>query len=285
VLFSRQSENLISFGKELIMAYEQKISREKPGLIVMILDDSGSMTDNLPGTSDPKYQWVERYCGIILNELLNRSSEVKGNGVVIKPRYYLHVIKYGSQTRLWGQPGMDIQSAVEQFTNSGNSFDLRGQQGGTDAKTAFVEAHDYLKQAVASERFANSFPPMLFHLTDGESQSDARPVADQIRQLQTSDGNVLLVNAYIGTQTSLNYQDPDDFPGYIDEAEAGPSPDNTRLFDMSSPAPDCIEMNLKAENIFPQLRSGAHLFFDVRTKEMLKHVIQVIGSMGSRMAR
>ena len=35
------------------MAYEQKISRAKPGLIGLVLDDSGSMADNLPGTSDP----------------------------------------------------------------------------------------------------------------------------------------------------------------------------------------------------------------------------------------
>jgi len=267
------------------MAYEQKISRERPGLIVMVLDDSTSMVDKLPGTSDPKYKWVERYCGIILNELLNRSSDVKGNGVVIKPRYYLHVITYGSRPQLWGKPGMDIEAAVELFADSGHSLGLDGHLGGTDARAALENAHDYLKQAIVSDKFKGSFPPMVFHLTDGESQSDAQPVADQIKQLSTADGNVLLVNAYIGTQTSLNYKDPDDFPGYVDEAEAGPSQDNIRLFNMSSQAPECVEMNLKAQNIFPQFRSGAHMFFDVRTKEMLKHVIQVVGSIGSRMAR
>ena len=126
---------------------------------------------------------------------------------------------------------------------------------------------------------------MLFHLTDGESQTDASDIADQIMQLSTNDGNVLVVNAYIGTQTSLNYKDPDDFPGYLGVSEAGPSQDNIRLFEMSSPAPDSITTNLKTDNIFPQIRSKARLFFDVRTKEMLKHVIQVVGSMASRMAR
>ena len=96
---------------------------------------------------------------------------------------------------------------------------------------------------------------------------------------------MLVVNAYIGTQTSLNYQGPEDFPGYLDVSEAGPGNDNIRLFEMSSVAPDCIVDNLKAEGIFPEFRSGARLFFDVRTKEMLKHVIQVIGSIGSRMER
>ena len=104
-------------------------------------------------------------------------------------------------------------------------------------------------------------------------------------QLSTKDGEVLVVNAYIGTQTSLNYNGPEDFPGYLDVSEAGPGQDNVRLFEMSSKAPEAIEQNLKADDIFPQLRSGSHLFFDVRTKEMLKHVIQVVGSLGSTMAR
>ena len=263
------------------MSHEKKISRAHPGLIVVVLDDSVSMGENLDGTSDPKYQWVERYFGVILDILLKRSTEVRGNDTVVKPRYYLHVIKYGSNPELWASPEMDIEAAVRQFTDSGNSLGLGGHLGGTDAQAAFSQAYDYLGQALAGERFRESFPPMVLHITDGESQTDAQPPAEKVKQLSTNEGNILVVNAYIGTQTSLSYKDPDDFPGYLDVAEAGPSEYNTRLFEMSSQAPESIEANLKADNIFPQLRSGARLFFDVRTKEMLKHVIQVIGSMGS----
>jgi len=267
------------------MAYEQKISQARPGLIGMILDDSGSMADNLPGTSDPKYKWVEHYSGIIFDELLSRSTEVKGSGVVIKPRYYLHVIKYGGSVELWGSPEMDIQKTVEHFSNCGNSLQLGGRMGGTDTKAAFKEMYDYLKETLAGDKFADSFPPLIFHISDGESQTDATDMAELIKKLSTKDGQTLLVNAYIGIQTSLSYKKPEDFSGYVDVSEAGPSEDNIRLFNMSSPAPECIEANLKADNIFPQFRSGSHLFFDVRTKEMLKNTIQVIGSMGSRMVR
>ena len=103
--------------------------------------------------------------------------------------------------------------------------------------------------------------------------------------ISTNDGNVLMVNAYIGTQTSLSYTGPGDFPGYIDVTEAGPSDDNIHLFNMSSVAPDSILDNLKADSIFPKIRPGSRLFFDVRTKDMLKNCLQVVGSMGSRMAR
>lgn len=267
------------------MSYEQKISRTKPGLIVLVLDDSGSMSDKLAGTSDQRYKWVERYFNIILNLLLSRSTEVKGDGSVIKPRYYVYVITYGTQPQVWAKGEMDIETAVKNFTQAGGSFKLGGRLGGTNAQQALTEAYNYLQKAVKDSKFSDSFPPMVFHLTDGESHTDASGIAQKIMQLSTSDGNALMVNAYIGTKTALNYQSPDDFPGYVDVSEAGRSQDNIRLFNMSSTVPDTIETNLKTEGIFPQLRPGGRLFFDVRTKEMLKHVIQVIGSMGSRMAR
>lgn len=267
------------------MAYEQKISRQRPGLIVLVIDDSGSMSDTLPGTTDAKFQWTERYIGIIFKELLARSTEVKADGVVVKPRYYVLVVFYGSTPQLWAGGEMDIEAAVEQFTKSGNSLGLGGNQGGTDAAAALQVAHDYLKTAVTTPRFRDSFPPMVFHLTDGMSQTDAQPIASQIKQLATSDGNALVVNAFIGTHTSLAYQAPDDFPGYVSAAEAGPDSDNVRLFNMSSEAPESIQQNLIADGVFPKLRTGVRLFFDVRTREMLKNVIQVVGSIGSRTAR
>jgi len=267
------------------MAYEKKISRQNPGLIVGVFDDSGSMTEKLPGTSDPKYKWVERYWSIILNMLLSLSTDMRGSDPVIKPRYYIYIIEYGSTAKVWGGGEMDIEAAVKQFTSSGNSLGLGGHLGGTDAKAALQQACDYLKQALAGEKFRDSFPPMVFHLTDGMSHTDATQVAEEIKQLSTNDGNVLMVNAYIGTQTNLSYQGPEDFPGYIDLSEVGSSEDNIRLFNMSSQAPESIEANLKQNNILPNLRSGAQMFFDVRTKEMLKHVIQVVSSMGSRAAR
>ena len=267
------------------MSYEKLVSRAAPGLINVVLDDSGSMSDNLPGTSDPKYKWVERYFGIILQELLARSNDVRGDTVVVKPRYYVHTILYGSHPQLWGSEEMDIETTVEKYTQEGNSLGLGGKLGGTDAEAAHRQAYEYLQKAVADEKFTHSFPPMLFHLTDSMSSTDASAIAEQIKQLSTSDGNVLMVNAFIGTQTNLNYQGPEDFPGYCDVDEAGPSDDNIRMFNMSSEVPESIRMYLIENGIFPKLREGARLFFDVRTKEMLKHVIQVVSSIGSQAER
>lgn len=267
------------------MSYEKKISRADPGLIALVIDDSGSMGDPLPGTTDPKYMWTERYAGIILKELLTRSTDADGDTVKVKPRYHVLAIIYGSSHIVWGDGVLDIQQVVEKYANDGNTLGLGGKIGGTDAKGALQKAHSILQQALQTEQFSSSFPPMIFHLTDGMSFTDPSQAAEQIKQLQTTDGNALMVNAFIGTQTSLNYSSSEDFPGYVDAMEAGPSEDNITMFEMSSTAPETIRQNLIEDGIFPQLRQDARLFFDVRTKEMFKHVIQVVGSLGSRADR
>lgn len=266
------------------MSYEKRISQSEPGLILFLLDDSVSMSGALPGTSDPKYSWVERYAGYLLEEMLARSTTPAGDELVIKARYYAYTIVYGGTTQVWGDGLLDIQSVVERYAQANRSFGLSGQISATDAARAFTCALDVLRTIVTDERFCNSFAPMVFHLTDGESQTDAAAVAEEIKSLATADGNVLVVNAYIGTRTNLTYHGPEDFLGYVTAEEAGPSPYNVRLFEMSSEMPACIRQNLVDDGIFPVIRPDARLFFDVRTKEMLKHVIQVVGSIGSRAA-
>jgi hypothetical protein len=260
----------------------RKVERQHPTLICMILDDSGSMTESLPGTSDPKYVWVERFSGIILKELLARSMEPKGETYIVKPRYYVDVIKYGTKSIPWITDISPIDQAIEEFGKSDNSFQLGGKLGGTDAAQAFQLALQRVKNALKNDLFADSFPPMIFHLTDGMSDTNPESFANELKELSTTDGNILVVNAFIGANTSLSYTNENDFPGYLNENEVGANQDNLRLFRMSSVMPSTIRENLINDNIFPQIRENARLFFDVRTKEMLKHVIQVVGSTGSR---
>src|SRR4026207_1105771 len=133
------------------MPYERKVERAHPALISMILDDSGSMSTNMTGTSDARYQWVERYSGIILKELLARCMEVSGETPTVKPRYYLDVIKYGSTVETWQQgpeanEELDIGVAAKNFTDNG-SLGLGGNLGGTDTAAAFQFAFSRLEKA------------------------------------------------------------------------------------------------------------------------------------------
>ena len=151
------------------MSYQKRISRAAPGLISFVLDDSGSMQDALAGTSDAKFSWVERYVGVLLKELLSRSTEVRGDATEVKPRYFMAVIRYGNDPSIWGDPLMDVKTTIEKYAQAGNSVGLGGHLGGTDAATALEHALDQLKKVVKDPRFRESFPPMVFHLTDGMS--------------------------------------------------------------------------------------------------------------------
>src|SRR6185436_19625731 len=201
------------------MAYERKVERAHPTLIQMVMDDSGSMAGPMPGSGDPRFEWVERYGGTILTELLYRSTEMSGGNPVVRPRYYLDILKYGSVVEPWSSEELDIGEAAKKFDVARGKFGLGGNLEGTDTAQAFQQAYDRLQVMINKERYRDSFPPMVFHLTDGEAQTDASSIAQQIFNLATSDGNVLVVNAYIGTQTDLEYTDNTDFPGYVTEAE------------------------------------------------------------------
>ncbi len=265
------------------MPYMQKVERARPTLIQMILDDSGSMKTPMPGSGKSRYEWVETYAGTILTELLARSTELGAGVPTVRPRYFLDVIRYGTNPEPWTAEELDIGAAAKRFDSEKGSFGLGAKLEGTDAARAFQIAYDRLQIMINRQQYRDSFPPMVFHLTDGESQTDASALAQKMATLSTSDGNLLVVNAYIGTQTNLSYSGADDFPGYLTEAEVGPNEDNLRLFRMSSIMPETIRQNLINDGIFPKIRAGARLFFDVRTQLMLKNVLAVVASGGSRM--
>lgn len=267
------------------MSYQKKISTAHPGLVVFALDNSSSTLDALPGTDVPVFKWISRLTGVMLKDLVNRCTETVGDQVSIKRRYYIYIIIYGSQATIWGEGIMPIDDVIQKYIDDGNSLGLNAQGGGTYAEAAMQCGYDFLREAVVDPRFANSFPPLVFHITDGKSATDPTPVAKQIMDLATADGHILVSNVYIGTQTSLNYSDPDDFPGYVTEEDAGPNEDNLRLFRSSSMIPDTMHQNMIEDGIFPNLKAGSHLFFDVRTKGMLAHAIQTVGSIGSRQER
>ena len=263
--------------------YRKTVSRREPLLIVMILDDSSSMSGSLPGSNKPKYEWVEAYAGVIFKELLARSVLTVGDTFEIRSRYFIYVIPYGSHPIVWpsgASEELSVEKLILAYANAGNKLGLSGSLAAADTLAAFTQAHDFLKHALTKEVYRNSFPPMVFHLTDGESATNAAQVASQIQALSTDDGNVLVVNAFMGAQTNLAYSDASDFPGYKTEDEAGPGLYSKALFNMSSVAPDRIYMNLVESRIFPDFRQGSRLYFDLRTQDMLKNVLPVVGALG-----
>lgn len=252
--------------------YQQPVDIVHPALVQLILDDSASM-EGLLSNGDPRYLWLEHLACSILTELLARSTSLRGGLPVVRPLYYLDVIRYGSTAETWSTSELDIGQAAALFDASNGSFGLGGKLGGTDHRQAFALAYERMRSMVQKKLFRNSFPPVVLHVTDGESQTDPGPEAQQLTSLFTSDGNVLLINAYIGTVTRLTYRGNEDFVGFVTASDVGPNEDNLRLFRMSSVIPENIRISLLADGILPQLRPSARLFF---TGELLSTAIRVV---------
>lgn len=101
--------------------------------------------------------------------------------------------------------------------------------GGTPMVQALTLAQTTLTNWLNSH--PGSFPPIVIHFTDGEStDGDPSMTAEGIKSLMTADGNVLLFNCHISSDTSPAVLFPD--------TDAGLPDDYARLlFTMSSVLP------------------------------------------------
>ena len=88
-----------------------------------------------------------------------------------------------------------------------------------------------------------SFPPILIHLTDGESTEDGCvEAAEQLRSVGTSDGNLLVFNCHLSHQTA----DPVFFPN---NENGLPDDFSKALFRMSSELPDRLRSTAEIKGI------------------------------------
>jgi len=120
-------------------------------------------------------------------------------------------------------------------------------EGSTPMCHVLYHAYQVLSQWIGQH--PESFPPIVIHISDGESQDgDPVPYAEAIRNLATNDGNVLLFNCHLSmsqAQQALFPSVPDGLPDELARV----------LFNMSSILPEPFYRNAVAEGI--QLQSGA----------------------------
>jgi len=265
--------------------YAKRVCAIFRALIYLIIDCSDSMDEMIEGGQDSRATYIERYLILLVQDLLKRSSTLDGKNLKVKDLYYIRLLKYGSNLEPWQDELLPIGEFAERYVQAGSTFGIEANLGGTDPEAAFAFAEQELQQLIHLENHRHSYPPLLMHLTDALAHTDSEHLAERIKQLTTTDGNTLVSNVWIGAGSAMSYQGPEDFPGYLTEDEVGPDEDLRRLFRMSSVIPDTMYENLRSDGIFPHLRQGCRLFFDVRSKSTLRHIIQSVSSIGSRSDR
>jgi uncharacterized protein YegL len=113
--------------------------------------------------------------------------------------------------------------------------------GGTPMCKALRLAGEVLQRWV--NHHPQSFPPIVINITDGEStDGDPRPEADKIKNLETNDGKVLLLNCHISRLSAPSIMFPNDETILPD--------DIARLvFEMSSILPESMLAVARARGI------------------------------------
>jgi hypothetical protein len=296
-------DELLLSHQECEMPYTQEISRENPTLFVFLLDQSYSMEEPIGGNNPEGRRKMDELAAAINSWLQNMAIRATGSEGV---KHWMDVALIGYRTDQQANPviesplagalaGKVLCSVVEIAENPARTdqrtrsfFDEEtGEvmetpeealiwveakaEGGTPMCSALRMAYDLTDEWI--QRHPQSFPPIVIHITDGESQEgDPLPYAEPIMDLATSDGNVLLLNCHL----SMSAEDPFLFPH---SGEILPDREARVLFQMSSPLPDSMYQRAVAEGF--ELQPGARgMAFNADMVTLIKFL-----DMGTRIAK
>jgi hypothetical protein len=233
--------------------YSAQITRANPTCIILLIDQSGSMSDPFSGDSaTKKADFVAEVVNHTLHDLVIRCTKTEE----VRNYYYISIVGYGRTVgSAFGGPLltqrnlMPIAQVADYPLQVKSSYKRIADGAGgwveipvrfpiwvhpnADGKTPMCEALNVVKQTLDAwlTEHPKGFPPTVLHLTDGES-SDGDPdyVGRQIMSLRTDDGPVLLFNCHISSQRSSKIEYP---------ADDSRLPDGfaRTLFHISSPLP------------------------------------------------
>ena len=204
--------------------YTQSITRTHRTAIILAIDGSGSMAEKIRfrNRQMTKAEAVATITNGMLFELIERARRSDG----VRDYYDIAVIGYSGDDEVYsllpggrelisvaelaaGEPPMKTE--VVEYRLPDGSISLREipypawvepeAAGQTPMCEALRRVRDIAAAWCADPAHAESFPPMVFNITDGEAtdcdDAELRAVAGQIKSLRTADGNVLVVNIHI----------------------------------------------------------------------------------------
>jgi hypothetical protein len=257
------------------MPYTAEIRRTNPTCFLFLVDQSSSMLESFGGNEEKsKAQGVADAINRLLQNLAIKCAKSEG----IRDYFHVGVIGYGGRVAtafggtLAGHSLAPISAIaqnplrVEERTRkvddgAGGVMEQKFKfpvwfepvaQGRTPMCRALQLAHSTVKEFLCG--FPKCFPPLVVNITDGES-TDGIPDAagTNLRNLASTDGNVLLFNAHL----SARQLRPIEYP---DREEGLPDPHASLLFRMSSVLPPKMQSAAKADGFIVTPRSRGFVF-------------------------
>jgi hypothetical protein len=256
------------------MAYSAEISRNNPSCFLFVIDQSGSMSDNYVSVGKPKSEALADVINRMLQQLVIKCAKSEG----VRDYYHVGVIGYGANGvgaafsgNLAGQNLVPISAIANNparieernkrvSDGAGGLVDTSVKfpiwfdptaNGGTPMTEAFRQANNIMAGWLSSN--PNCFPPVVIHITDGES-TDGDPTEEmgRLTSQASNDGNVILFNLH----TNARSTNPISFPG--PEVQL-PDQYSEILFNGASPLPNFMR-NVASQEFNLNLSDGAKAF-------------------------
>jgi len=236
------------------MPYSAEINRTNPTCFVILLDQSGSMSDSFGGTdaSLRKADFLADVVNRTLHDLVIRCTKPEE----IRAYYHVALMGYGGSgvttcfsgalagkglvpiNEVGELPARVEDRAKKVPDGAGGLVEQKVKfpvwvdpvaGGGTPMCAALSGARQVIQTWLAEH--PHSFPPIVLNITDGES-TDGNPVAEgkALQDLKSNDGNVLLFNCHLSSQRAPKIEYPADASTLAD-------PSAKTLFEISSPIP------------------------------------------------
>jgi len=256
------------------MAYSAEISRSNPTCFVIVMDQSGSMADAFGG-GEGNLRKADALADVVnrtLHDLVIRCTKTEE----IRNYFQVALIGYGGSVgsafagSLAGRglvPISDVGEYPARLENrtkkvpdgAGGLVDQTVRfpiwveptaNGGTPMCEALGQVKALLGQWLNEHR--SCFPPVVLHITDGES-TDGDPQAEgrALGTMTSADGATLVYNCHVSSDRSSKVT-------YPSSRDSLPNEFAKTLFDISSPLPP--EFRRTASELGRQLDDGARGF-------------------------
>ena len=240
--------------------YTQSITRTHRTAFILLIDGSGSMNEEIlfHGKRMTKAEAVALITNGMLFELVERARRSDG----VRDYYDISVLTYSGDNEVYSllPEGREMLSVAElaageipmkrelvEYRMPDGSTSLRElpvpdwiaaeAAGQTPMYQALDHAYEIAEAWCRNPAHAESFPPTVFNITDGEAtdcdEEELRTICERIRSLRTCDGHVLLINIHIAPDES---QHAVFFP--TEEEAAYSNRYAGVLYDCSSPMPE-----------------------------------------------
>jgi hypothetical protein len=221
------------------MAYSAEISRTNPSCFLFVIDQSGSMADPFGGEAGKrKADGVTDALNRLLQNLVIKCAKTEG----VRDYYHIGVIGYGAQvgsaflgalagkelvpiSQVAANPARIEERAKKVDDGAGGLVEQKVKfpiwvepvaNQGTPMVKAMTLAESILQGFVAAH--PDCFPPIVIHITDGEStDGDPTQAMQAVTSISSSDGNVLLFNVHLSSNANPAIAYPESADGLPDQ--------------------------------------------------------------------